>query len=93
MLGTLERDGRQLVLADIPGLIEGASGGAGLGPTSSPTSSARRLLVHVVDIAPVDLTDPADNFATIEAEVRDYDPRLAGLPRILALVQGRPGHP
>ena len=85
VLGTLERDGRQLVLADIPGLIEGASGGAGLGRDFLAHVERCRLLVHVLDLAPVDQTDPVENHATIEAEVRDYDPRLAGLPRILAL--------
>jgi GTPase len=85
VLGTLERDGRQLVLADIPGLIEGASGGAGLGHDFLAHVERCRLLVHVLDLAPVDQSHPATNFATIEAEVRDYDPRLATLPRILAL--------
>ena len=85
MLGTLERDGRQLVLADIPGLIEGASAGAGLGRDFLAHVERCRLLVHVLDLAPIDGSDPAENFATIEAEVRDYEPRLAGLPRILAL--------
>jgi GTP-binding protein len=85
VLGTLEREGRQLVLADIPGLIEGASAGAGLGHEFLAHVERCRLLVHVLDLAPIDGTDPADNFATIEAEVREYDPRLAGLPRILAL--------
>jgi GTP-binding protein len=85
VLGTLERDGRQLVLADIPGLIEGASAGAGLGRDFLAHVERCRLLVHVLDLAPVDGSDPEVNFAAIEAEVRDYDPRLAGLPRILAL--------
>jgi GTPase len=85
VLGTLERDGRQLVLADIPGLIEGASAGAGLGRDFLAHVERCRLLVHVLDLAPLDQSDPAANFATIEAEVRDYDPRLASLPRILAL--------
>jgi GTPase len=85
VLGTLERDGRQLVLADIPGLIEGASQGAGLGRDFLAHVERCRLLVHVLDLAPVDGSDPEQNFASIEAEVRDYDARLAGLPRILAL--------
>ena len=85
VLGTLERDGRQLVLADIPGLIEGASAGAGLGHDFLAHVERCRLLVHVLDLAPLDGTDPAENFATVEREIAAHDPRLAGLPRILAL--------
>ena len=85
VLGTLERDGRQLVLADIPGLIEGASAGAGLGHDFLAHVERCRLLVHVLDLAPLDGGDPAENFATVEREIAAHDPRLAGLPRILAL--------
>src|SRR3954468_19192301 len=85
VLGTVERDERQLVLADIPGLIEGAAGGAGLGHEFLAHVERTRLLVHVLELAPLDGTDPEDNFATIEAELGDYDPRLAALPRVLAL--------
>jgi GTP-binding protein len=85
VLGTLERDGRQLVLADIPGLIEGASQGAGLGHNFLAHVERCRLLVHVLDLAPLDASDPVANRETVEAELRDYDARLAALPRILAL--------
>jgi len=85
VLGTLDGEDRQLVLADIPGLIEGAAGGAGLGHDFLAHVERTRLLVHVLDLAPVDGSDPAENFATIERELADYDERLAGLPRILAL--------
>jgi GTP-binding protein len=84
-LGTLEGPERQLVVADIPGLIEGASEGAGLGHDFLAHVERTRLLVHVLDLAPLDGSDPADNFATIEAELAAHDPRLASLPRILAL--------
>jgi GTPase len=84
-LGTLERDGRQLVLADIPGLIEGAAQGAGLGHDFLAHVERTRLLVHVLDLAPIDGSDPVENHKTIESEVAEYDPRLAALPRILAL--------
>src|SRR5919107_4592369 len=85
VLGTIEADDRQLVLADIPGLIEGASEGAGLGHDFLAHVERTRLLVHVLDLAPLDGSDPQDNHATIEAELAAHDPRLAALPRILAL--------
>jgi GTP-binding protein len=85
VLGTIDADERQLVLADIPGLIEGASDGAGLGHDFLAHVERTRLLVHVLDLAPVDESDPAANHATIEHELASHDARLAGLPRILAL--------
>jgi GTP-binding protein len=85
VLGTLQRDDRQLVLADIPGLIEGASGGAGLGHEFLAHVERCRLLVHVLDLAPLDGSDPRENHATVERELREHGGGLAGLPRILAL--------
>jgi GTP-binding protein len=85
ILGTLERDDRQLVLADIPGLIEGASAGAGLGHEFLAHVERCRLLVHVLDLAPIDGSDPAANHATVESELREHGHGLAELPRILCL--------
>jgi len=85
VLGTLEGAERQLVVADIPGLIEGASEGAGLGHDFLAHVERTRLLVHVLDLAPVDGSDARANHATIEAELEAHDPRLAALPRLLAL--------
>ena len=85
VLGTIEGAERQLVLADIPGLIEGASEGAGLGHDFLAHVERTRLLVHVLDLDPADGSDPLANHATIEAELRAHDPRLASLPRVLAL--------
>ena len=85
VLGTLDGADRQLVIADIPGLIEGASDGAGLGHDFLAHVERTRLLVHVLDLDPADGSDPLENHATIEAELRAHDPRLASLPRLLAL--------
>ena len=73
------------MIADIPGLIEGASAGAGLGHEFLAHVERTRLLVHVLDVAPLDGTDPDDNYETVERELALHDPRLAALPRILAL--------
>jgi GTPase len=89
VLGVLEADERQLVVADIPGLIEGASDGAGLGHDFLAHVERTRLLVHVLDIAPeLSMGEQADavvNYATIESELAAHDERLARLPRVLAL--------
>jgi GTPase len=85
VLGTLERDDRQLVLADIPGLIEGASAGAGLGHEFLAHVERCRLLIHVFELAPMDGSDPVANHATVEAELREHSRELAELPRILCL--------
>ena len=87
VLGTLDLGDRQLVIADIPGLIEGASEGAGLGHEFLGHIERTRLLVHVLDLAPVDGSDPRANFAIVEAELRRHDERLASLPRILCLAK------
>jgi GTP-binding protein len=88
-LGVLQTDERQLVIADIPGLIEGASAGAGLGHDFLSHVERCRLLVHVLDLAPQlsqgQDADPGVNHATIEGELAAYDERLAALPRVLAL--------
>jgi GTP-binding protein len=85
VLGTLEGDDRQLVIADIPGLIEGAHEGAGLGHDFLAHVERTRLLVHVLDLAPLDGSDPVANHGVIENELAEHDARLAELPRILAL--------
>ncbi len=89
VLGVLEGDDRQLVIADIPGLIEGASDGAGLGHDFLAHVERTRLLVHVLDLAPElsgeELADAVVNHTTIERELAAHDERLARLPRVLAL--------
>jgi GTPase len=87
--GAQEGPERQLIVADIPGLIEGASDGAGLGHDFLAHVERTRLLVHVLDIVPeLSMGEPADalaNHATIERELAAHDERLARLPRVLAL--------
>jgi GTP-binding protein len=85
VLGTLHADERQLVIADIPGLIEGASTGAGLGHEFLAHIERTRLLVHVLDLRPLDGSDPVANHELVERELELHDPRLAALPRMLAL--------
>ena len=74
---------QSFVVADIPGLIEGASEGAGLGHLFLRHLQRTRLLLHVVDIAPFDDSDPAVQARAIVAELKKYDPALHAKPRWL----------
>lgn len=73
------------VIADIPGLIEGASEGAGLGIQFLKHLSRTGLLLHVVDIAPMDESDPVESIRVIEAELEKYSEHLASKERWLVL--------
>lgn len=77
---------RSFVVADIPGLIEGAAEGAGLGIQFLKHLSRTGLLLHLVDVAPFGGSgDPVDDVRKIERELEKYSEQLAGLPRWLIL--------
>jgi len=85
-LGIAEIDPkRRLVLADIPGLIEGAAEGHGLGHEFLRHVERTRVLVHLVDIAPVDGSDPVANYQMIREELGRYSSLLAEKPELIAL--------
>lgn len=76
---------QSFVIADIPGIIEGASEGAGLGIQFLKHLSRTRLLLHIIDMQPYDGTDPVDEANTIINELGKYSPELAQKPRWLVL--------
>lgn len=85
-LGVVKVDSyRSFVVADIPGLIEGASDGAGLGIRFLKHLTRNRILLHIVDIAPLDESDPAEAAASIVRELERFSPTLASRPRWLIL--------
>ncbi|MGE5559768.1 MAG: GTPase ObgE [Chloroflexota bacterium] len=77
-------DGRSFVLADIPGLIEGASAGAGLGHDFLRHVERTRVLIHVIDAAGTEGRDPVADFAVINGELEQYRPGLSQRPQIVA---------
>ncbi len=82
-LGVVKYYDRDFVLADIPGLIEGASEGAGLGHNFLRHVERVRLIVHVVDISGIEGRDPYEDFVTINGELENYSAKLARLPQIV----------
>jgi GTPase len=83
-LGTIELDDRQLVIADIPGLIEGAAEGAGLGHEFLAHLERCRLLVHLVEVAPAE-GEPESNYPAVRSELAGYGAGLDELPEIVSL--------
>lgn len=77
------REGKGFLAADIPGLIEGASEGAGLGHAFLRHVDRCRLLLHVVDIAGIDGRDPCEDIDKIDAELANYSNTLAARPQIV----------
>ena len=78
------KDGRSFVMADIPGLIEGAGEGVGLGHQFLRHVDRCRLLVHIVDVAGSEGRDPKEDFAVINAELKKFNPDLADRPMLVA---------
>ena len=77
-------EGVSFVMADIPGIIEGASEGAGLGHDFLRHIDRCRLLVHVVDVSGIEGRDPVEDFDAINLELQQYSPELAKRPQIVA---------
>ncbi|EAQ80485.1 GTPase ObgE [Blastopirellula marina] len=87
-LGQVQIDyDRTFVLADIPGLIEGASEGVGLGHEFLRHVERAGILIHLVEPAPVDGTDPIENYQSIRHELMQYDADLAARPEILCVTK------
>jgi GTP-binding protein len=86
VLGTIEGDDRQAVVADIPGLIEGAAKGAGLGHEFLAHVERCSMLVHLVDLAPTE-GDPEGNYETVRAELGAHGAGLEQLPELVALTK------
>ena len=83
-LGVVRQDAqRSFVIADIPGLIEGAADGAGLGIRFLKHLERCRVLLHMIDLLPADQSDPVENAKAIIAELEKYSPKLAAKPRWL----------
>ncbi len=85
-LGIAELDAeRRLVFADIPGLIEGAAEGVGLGHDFLKHVERTRLLIHLLDVAPLDGSDPAENYQVIRRELAHYSTDLAEKDEIIVI--------
>jgi GTPase len=86
VLGIVELSGeRRFVMADLPGLIEGAHAGAGLGHDFLRHIERTRIIVHILDILPIDGSDPAANYHAIREELKEYSSELAAKPEIIVV--------
>ena len=84
-LGIVELIGdRRIVVADIPGLIEGAQHGAGLGHAFLRHIERTKIIVHLIDLFPPDNSGPAENYRKIRGELEAFSPELANKPEIIA---------
>lgn len=84
-LGVVKVDTKSFVVADMPGLIEGAHEGAGLGHQFLRHIERTRLLVHIIDVSGLTGRDPMHDFDAINEELRLHSDKLAALPQIVAL--------
>ena len=84
VLGTIEGEDRQAIVADIPGLIEGAAAGAGLGHEFLAHVERCSMLVHLVDVLPTE-GDPVANYETVRAELAAHGAGLERLPELVVL--------
>ncbi len=84
-LGMVRYYDNSFVAADIPGLIEGAAQGAGLGHDFLRHIERTRMLLHVVDISGMEGRDPLEDFTKINSELKEYSEKLASLPQIIVL--------
>lgn len=83
-LGVVDlKDAKGFVIADIPGLIEGASEGVGLGHEFLRHIERTRLILHIVDASGSEGRDPIEDIYTINKELNAYNPKIAGLPQII----------
>ncbi len=84
-LGVVDLDGGNgFVIADIPGLIEGASQGVGLGHEFLRHIERTKVMIHLVDAASTEGRDPVDDIYKINAELEAYDPKIASRPQVIA---------
>ena len=84
-LGAVKYYDKSFIAADIPGLIEGAANGAGLGHDFLRHIERTRMLLHVVDISGSEGREPYEDFKKINKELKEYSEKLASLPQIVAL--------
>ncbi|MBN2590546.1 MAG: GTPase ObgE [Sedimentisphaerales bacterium] len=84
VLGIVElSDFRRYVIADLPGLIEGASEGSGLGHDFLKHIERTKIVAHIIDIIPVDGSDPVENYKTIRSELEKHSAALAQKPEVI----------
>lgn len=86
-LGVIDLGDRTMVVADIPGLIEGASEGHGLGTRFLRHVERTDLFLHLIDLSMLQTGDPVENFALINTELERYDPKLASKPQLVVFTK------